>query len=124
MSENKNKNNMYLIIAGVVSLIGLTGSLYYYRQQKKKEEEQKLIAASTGEPVTVSGGTWVIVIIVLFLIAFISIIGYSIYSTTRRYRIAEEAIKQGNSSVGVAALSPEISMGINAGLRGLGSLFR
>jgi hypothetical protein len=123
MTENKNNNNVYLII-GVVSLIGLIGSLYYYRQQKKKEAEQKLIAASTGEPVKSSSGIWIIVIIVLFLIALIAAFGFSIYSTTRRYRIAEEAIKQGNTGVGVAALSPEISMGINAGMRGFGSLFR
>jgi len=123
MVENQNKNNVYLIV-GVVSLIGLIGSLYYYRQQKKKEAEQKLIAASTGQPAEQVSMVWVVLFIVLFLTIFIGSIAYSIYNTSRRYKIAEQAIKQGNTGVGVAVLAPEISMGINAGLKGLGSLFR
>jgi len=123
MAENQNKNNLYIIV-GVVSLIGLIGSIYYYRQQKKKEAAQKLIAASTGQPAQQLSTGWIILIIVLFLTVFIGSIVYSIYNTSRRYKIAEEAIKQGNTGVGVAVLAPEISMGINAGLRGLGSLFR
>jgi len=123
MADNQNKNNLYIIIA-VISLIGLIGSLYYYRQQKKKEAEQKLIASSTGQPAEPVNTVWIVLFIVLFLIVFIGSIVYSIYNTSRRYKIAEEAIKQGNTGVGVAVLAPEISMGINAGLKGLGSLFR
>jgi len=123
MADNQNKNNLYIIIA-VISLIGLIGSVYYYRQQKKKEAELKLIASSTGQPVQQLSTGWIILIIVLFLTVFIGSIVYSIYNTSRRYKIAEEAIKQGNTGVGVAVLAPEISMGINAGLKGLGALFR
>ncbi len=123
MADNQNKNNLYIIIA-VISLIGLIGSVYYYRQQKKKEAKLKLIAASTGQPAQQLSTGWIILIIVLFLTVFIGSIVYSIYNTSRRYKIAEEAIKQGNTGVGVAVLAPEISMGINAGLKGLGALFR
>jgi len=123
MADNQNKNNLYIIIA-VISLIGLIGSVYYYRQQKKKEAELKLIASSTGQPAQQLSTGWIILIIVLFLTVFIGSIVYSIYNTSRRYKIAEEAIKQGNTGVGVAVLAPEISMGINAGLKGLGALFR
>lgn len=116
-----DKQKIYIIVA-IVSVIGMIVSYIIYKK-KKEEDEKKLLASSTGGQGNTQelSGTGAIVFIIIFLLIFVVSIGFSIYQTMTRYSIAKMAIANGDTALGAAALSPEISSGIRS-LGGLGLL--
>ena len=58
---------------------------------------------------------------ILFMVFIIFIMFISFKTSMARYKIAGDAVKQGNSGVAAAALAPEIGQGIGIGL---GSIFK
>ena len=69
-----------------------------------------------------SGSAIGIFIFIIFMLFFVGIIFISFKMTMARYKIAGEAIKQGNTTVAAAVMAPEIGQGITAGLSGLSGL--
>lgn len=122
-----------LAIILVISIIGAIVSYRIYKKKKDEEEKQAKTATLAGSttsysysststtPVNDKAGLW---FFALFLIIILVVIGFSIYENVMRYKIAAKAIEKGDSAVGIAALTPEISRGLNFLGQGASPLFR
>jgi hypothetical protein len=121
-----------LAIILVISVIGAIVSYRIYKKKKEEEEKQAKTATLAGstsysysststEPVNDKAGLW---FFALFLIIILLVIGFSIYENVMRYKIAAKAIEKGDSAVGIAALTPEISRGLNFLGQGASPLFK
>lgn len=122
-------------ILAIILVISIIGAIVSYRiyKNKKEEEEKKAktatLAGSTSysysststEPVNDKAGLW---FFGLFFVIIILVIGFSIYENIMRYKIAAKAIEKGDSAVGIAALTPEISRGLNFLGQGASPLFK
>lgn len=88
----------------------------------KKSRSGKMRSITTTESSsggTVIGGIGVMLLIILFIGLFVVMIYFSIKMTMERYKIAGQAIKQGNTGVAAMVLAPEIGEGVGAGVQGL-----
>ena len=122
-------------ILAIILVISIIGAIVSYRiyKNKKEEEEKKAktatLAGSTSysysststEPVNDKAG---LLFFGLFFVIIILVIGFSIYENIMRYKIAAKAIEKGDSAVGIAALTPEISRGLNFLGQGASPLFK
>ena len=122
-------------ILAIILVISIIGAIVSYRIYKNKKEEEKkaktaILAGSTTsysysststEPVNDKAG---LLFFGLFFVIIILVIGFSIYENIMRYKIAAKAIEKGYSAVGIAALTPEISRGLNFLGQGASPLFK
>ena len=119
-----------VILVSIITLIGILFWILISYMMKiwpfhKKNDDVKSKSARGLSKTTVennqsgSGTAIGIFIFIIFMLFFVGIIFISFKITITRYKIAGEAIKQGNTTVAAAVMAPEIGQGINAGLSGL-----
>lgn len=63
---------------------------------------------------SVLGSIGIVLIVILFIALFIVLVFFSIKLSMKRYEIANQAIKEGNTGLAVSALAPEIGEGIGS----------
>lgn len=73
----------------------------------------------SASPASVGGSILVVVIVIIFVALFIVGFYFSIKLTMKRYEIAGEAARQGNTGVALAAMAPELGQGIGSILGGI-----
>lgn len=64
----------------------------------------------SNKPLGVGG----IALILLFFGVFLALIAFGVWSTVQQFKLAQAALKQGNTGVAIAALAPEIGQGIGS----------
>ena len=117
-------NNVILMsIIALISIVfwiliaSLIRKIWSFR--KKKETKTKSGLSKSTNNTDSSGSMFGIFIFVIFIIFFVGIVFISFKMTMARYKIAGDAIKQGNTGVAAAIMAPEIGQGISSGLSGL-----
>ena len=91
---------------------------FHKKKPESKSKTNRGLSKTTNNTDS-SGAMFGIFIFVIFIIFFICIVFISFKMTMARYKIAGEAIKQGNTGVAAAIMAPEIGQGINTTLSGL-----
>ena len=114
-------NNVLLVsiiaLIGIVLWIMITSLIRKIWSFRKKEETKTKSQLSKSTNNTDSSGSMFGIFI--FIIFFVGIAFISFKMTMARYKIAGEAIKQGNTGIAAAIMAPEIGQGISSGLSGL-----
>ena len=100
----------------------------FKKHNKSKDKQHSLSYADTDKidssnPSTGSSVVAVIIVII-FIIFFIVAMYFGIKMSMMRYKIAGEAIKQGNTGVALGALAPEIGEGVGDLAGGIGNAIR
>jgi uncharacterized membrane protein len=94
------------------------------KEPKDKSKSRGLSQANTTQSESGSGTIVGISLFFIFILFFVAIVFISFKMTMTRYKIAGEAIKQGNTAVATAIMAPEIGYGVNSGLTGIRNIFR
>ena len=119
-----------ILIVSIITLIGIIFWIlisymmkiwpFHKKNDDVKSKSARGLSKTNVENNNQSGlGAIGIFIFIVFILFFVGIVFISFKITMARYKIAGEAIKQGNTTVAAAVLAPEIGQGINAGLSGL-----
>ena len=67
-------------------------------------------------------GIIAVIIFIIFFGIFFAVIYFGMKAQTQRYSLASDAIKRGDKTTAMAALAPEIGMGIENAEEGLGDI--
>lgn len=96
--------------------------LWPFKKHNKDKQRSLSYRDADGDDYKPSTGSNVVVVLIgiILFIFFVVAMYFGIKMTMMRYKIAGDAIKQGNTGVAAAALAPEIGEGIGAAAGGIG----
>lgn len=114
-------SELYVFIAIYVVFVVYIAYAYKSKKWPFQSKEQPKSNSTLSETVvqmestsTENSGIGILVLIIFIAVFALSAIAayFSVKMSMKRYGVAESALKQGNTGVAVAALSPEIGEGI------------